>query len=63
MFSHNEYLLGQHLSHQLICFLSLQLELLCPLSYEILQVRGVLLQHPQHRVYNISLLSFVLELS
>lgn len=57
--------LGQHLSQQLVCLLSLHLQLLGPLSNQILQVGWVLLQHAQHRVDDVGLLSLgdVLELS
>lgn len=57
--------LGQHCSHQFVSLLSLHLQLLCPLSNQILQVGWVLLQHPQHWVNNVCLLSLsdVLELS
>ena len=56
---------GQHLSHQVVGLLSLHLQLLRPLSDQILQVGGVLLQHPQHRVNDVGLLSLrdALELS
>lgn len=57
--------LGQHLSHQFVGLLSLHLQLLRPLSDQILQVGGVLFQHAQHRVDDVGLLSLgdVLELS
>ena len=57
--------LGQHLSHQFVSLLPLHLQLLCPLSNQILQVGGVLLQHAQHRVDDVGLLSLrdALELS
>lgn len=59
------HLLRQHLSHQIVSLLSLHLQLLCPFSNQILQVSGVLLQHAQHRVDDVGLLSLgdVLELS
>lgn len=57
--------LGQHLSHQFVRLLPLHLQFLRPLSDQVLQVGGVLLQHAQHRVNDVGLLSFgdVLELS
>lgn len=57
--------LGQHLSHQPVSLLSLHLQLLRPLSDQILQVGGVLFQHAKHRVDDVGLLPLgdVLELS
>lgn len=57
--------LGQHCSYQLVCLLSLHLQLLRPFSDQILQVGWVLLQHAQHRVNDVGLLSLgdALELS
>lgn len=57
--------LGQHCSHQFVGLLSLHLQLLCPLSNQILQVGWVLLQHAQHRVNDVCFLSLgdALELS
>lgn len=49
-------LLWQHLSHQPVRLLPLYLQLLCPLSNQILQVGGVLFQHAQHGVNNVCLL-------
>lgn len=49
----------QHLCQQLLCFLLLDLQLLRPLPDQLLQVRGVLLQHPQHWVYDVRLLPLV----
>lgn len=48
-------LLGQHCSHQFVSLLPLHLQLLCPLSNQILQVGGVLLQHAQHAVNDVGL--------
>lgn len=48
-------LLGQHCSHQFVSLLPLHLQLLRPLSDQILQVGGVLLQHAQHAVNDVGL--------
>lgn len=57
--------LGQHCSYQFVGLLSLHLQLLRPFSDQILQVGWVLLQHAQHRVNDVGLLSLgdALELS
>lgn len=49
----------QHLCQQLFCLLFLNLQLLCPLSDELLQVGGVLLQHPEHGVNDVGLLPLI----
>lgn len=49
----------QHLCEQLLRFLFLDLQLLSSLSDQLLQVRRVLLQHPQHGVYDVCLLSLI----
>lgn len=43
-------LLWQELSDQLVCLVSLDLQFVRSFSDQILQVRAVLLQHPQHGV-------------
>lgn len=49
----------QHLCQQLLCFLFLDLQLLRSLPDQLLQVRRVLLQHPQHGVNDVRLLPLV----
>lgn len=49
----------QHLCQQLLRLLLLDLQLLRPLSDQLLQVRRVLLQHPQHGVYDVGLFPLV----
>lgn len=45
----------QHLCQQLLRFLFLDVQLLRSLPDQLLQVRRVLLQHPQHGVYDVRL--------
>lgn len=45
----------QHLCQQLLRLLFLDLQLLRPLPDQLLQVGRVLLQHPQHGVYDVGL--------
>lgn len=52
----------KHLRKQLFCSLLFHLQLFCSLSDQIFQVRAVLLQHPQHGVYDIGLLALVYDL-
>lgn len=49
----------QHLCQQLFRLLFLNLQLLCPLPDELLQVGGVLFQHPEHGVNDVGLLSLI----
>ena len=49
----------EHLRQQFLCSLFFHLQLLCSLPDEILQVGTVLLQHPQHGVNDIGLLTLV----
>lgn len=49
----------QHLREQFFRFLFLDLQLFRSLSNQLLQVRRVLLQHPQHGVYDVCLLSLI----
>lgn len=58
----NVYSRRKHLSQKLLCPLFLYLQLLCSFPDQILQVRGVLLQHTQHGVNNIGLFALVDEL-
>lgn len=60
---HNQALRGhsqrEHLREQPFCLLLLQLQLLSAFLDQVLQVLGILLQHPQHRVSNTGLLALI----
>lgn len=56
---HLFYSRWQHLCEQCFSLLFLNFQLFCPFPDQFLQVRGVLLQHPQHGVYDVSLLPFI----
>ncbi len=58
----NVYLRRKHLSQKLLCPLFLNLQLLCSFPDQVLQIRGILLQHTQHGVNNIGLFTLVDEL-
>lgn len=49
----------QHLRQQLLRFLFLDLQLLCSLSDQLLKVRRILLEHPQHGVDDVGLPPFI----
>lgn len=62
-YKHNQVPRGhsrrEHLREQPFCLLPLQLQLLGPCPDQVLQVLGILLQPPQHRLGNTGLLASV----
>lgn len=62
-YEHNQVLRGhsrrEHLREQPFRLLPLQLQLLSPRLDQVLQVLGILLQPPQHRLGNAGLLALV----